>query len=378
MARQKRYSKQGFQENENLSTELNRITTDENTGIINTGYAENVSSGSGQQLSVRNQEAQHIYQTQTGNITFQYTQSNIASNTTAIQKQQNLMKSSSFRRNYVNLDDTNGELIGRDSELKKLSEMLTEGGCIAIVGVGGQGKTALVYNYVRPHLKKSKRFKNIIWLTIEGTGTDLTKLAELLDIDASTNPYETAESIRDHLSVTPTLLILDNLETAIKDDNSLLLDMAALMQRLAEFRGTSEIIIATRQVPKPYRPKILALNGLTPDAGVQLLRKRGLLKERGLQLELATKKAQGNPFALKLLAGLVSDPLGGDSLDNLLEQGDLWDKELSEYLLRKVWDTRLNFDEQKLLKILSILRPPARRNALLNLSMPTTASQLLI
>jgi tetratricopeptide (TPR) repeat protein len=281
-----------------------------------------------------------------------------------------------FRRNYINLVDMDSQLVGRQEDRKKLAEMLVNGGCVAILGVGGQGKTALAYSYLKPYLTGPGKFEIAIWLTIEGNGTDLTGLAERLAIKASGNPNEIAETIREHLSTHPAIVVLDNFEAAIHEDGTLPLDVEALLKRLAEIRTKSQIIITTRQLPKPYRLKVLALDGLTSEAGADLLSEQGLADEPRSQLILAAEKARGNPFALKLLADLATDPFTGDSLENMLQQGDLWDKELAERLLRKMWDTRLNEEEKRLLQILSILRPPARRSALLHLASPTTEVEL--
>lgn len=281
-----------------------------------------------------------------------------------------------FHRNYINLVDMERQLVGRQADQQKLEELLTNGGCVAILGVGGQGKTSLAYSYLKPYLNNPQQFEAAIWLTIEGNGTDLTGLAERLDFKPASNLNETAEAVREYLSSHLVLVILDNFETAIREDGSLPLDVAALLQRLAEFRGQSRIIITTREIPKGYRLKVLALDGLTPEGGADLLAEQGLGDEDRSQLVLASHKARGNPFALKLLADLATDPFTGDTLENMLQQGDLWDKELAERLLRKIWDTRLTEEERRLLRVLAILRPPARRATLLNLLAPTTDVQL--
>ncbi|NWJ98649.1 MAG: tetratricopeptide repeat-containing protein, partial [Chloroflexi bacterium] len=273
-----------------------------------------------------------------------------------------------FRYNYLNLTDTEGVLIGRQAALEELAELLAKGGCVAICAVGGQGKTALAYNYLKLHLKGPPRFEALLWLTIVGDGSDLTGLLALLGLNpAGQRPEEMAEAVRFYLADHLVLVVLDNFEAAIRQDGTLPLDIEALLRRIAEFRGQSHILITTREMPPPYRPQILPLTGLTPEAGADLLAERGLRKEPRSRLLKVATKAEGNPFALKILADLVTDPFMRDTLENLLRQGQLWDQELSERLLRKVWETRLSQEEHRLLQLLALLRPPVRRATLLAL-----------
>jgi tetratricopeptide (TPR) repeat protein len=288
-----------------------------------------------------------------------------------LEKQGELAKSPTklyFHYNYNNLIGKDSELFGRDEDLWKLDEVLKDGGCVAVLGVGGQGKTALAYAYMRPYLDGPDRFERAVWLTVEGGGSDLNTLAGLLGLPTATRPDETAEGVRQYLCTCPALVTLDNLDSAI-EDGKVPLDVEALLKRLIELRGPSRVIITSREWPsRLIHPRhLLRLEGLSPEAGANLLAECGLHDEPHPKLLLAAQKAKGHPFALKLLADLVANSTAGDTLDDLLQQGDLWDKELAEQLLRKVWDSRLNDEERRLLQILTVLRPPARRPTLLHL-----------
>ncbi len=272
-----------------------------------------------------------------------------------------------LRYKFIWLDDRDGPLFGREADLLALADLLKGGGCAAVLGVGGQGKTALAYEYLRPHIAGPGQFETVAWHTVRGGGLDLNELTELLNIQASRNPYETAELVRYALETRPTLLVLDNFEDAIQEGGTLPLDLEALLKVVGKFRGPSQLIITSRELPGGFGIKKHELKGLGAEAGADLLTENGLTDPRPKLLEVA-HRAAGHPFALKLLVELVTDSHTGDTVDSLLRQRDLWDAELAERLLGKVWDTRLNEAERNLLQLMAGLRPPTRRETLLALA----------
>lgn len=284
-----------------------------------------------------------------------------------------------FRSTSINLSNTDQALIGRERELATLDQMFSKGGSVAIVGLGGQGKSALAYAYLKPFINpqssalSSQSFEAVVWVQIRGQGTDLGKILELVGLIETGSPEDSAENLRQYLTTHPMLLVLDNFEEAIKEDDALSLDIAALLPKLSGLQGASRVLITSREVPEDFPArKVLRLEGLSQNAGADLLAELGLDSEPREQLEEASRKAGGHPFALRLLAGLATDNATSDTLETLLREGDMWDRELAEdtNLLSRTWDTRLYDEEQRLLKLVAILRPPIRYQTLYDLYRP--------
>jgi len=270
-----------------------------------------------------------------------------------------------YFHNLVNLPNLDGPLVGRQAELLTLHQTLAGGGCVAIVGVGGQGKTALVWAYFK-EVYGEAGFAKPIWHTVRGDGTDLTSIATYLEIDfAGTRPEQTAEQIRANLMQQARLLVLDNFEDAIREGGQLSPDLEALWPKIVGLNGPSRVLITSRDLPKladNYFPSLgmLPLHPLADNDGADLLRQRGLNNQPENLLRSANQRAAGNPLALTLLANLVKR---GHALPNLLKEGGNWDVNLQEnpLLLVKTWDLLLNENERETLKALAVLRPPLSR-----------------
>jgi|GEM_PF-2311990 len=276
--------------------------------------------------------------------------------------------------NSINLPNLNEPLVGRQTELATLDEKLGAGGCLAITGVGGQGKTALAWAYFKKSYDEVG-FAKPIWHTVQRGGADsaLTTIATYLEINlAGQSPEQTAEQVRYKLSQQPRLLVLDNFEDALTEGGELSPDLAALWPKITGQNGSSRVLITTRDLPnlaKQYRPEILKLKGWSEADGLAYLQRRKLA-DQPEQLLRAVRKAEGNPFALNLVANLVE---GGDALTDLVNDGDSWDFELQAEprLLVKSWD-RLHDHEREVLKVLAVLRPPISPELLEYLLQPPT------
>lgn len=158
-----------------------------------------------------------------------------------------------------------GHFVGRDEELKQISQLLLSKSrtwIIVIDGIGGIGKSALAleiaFRYLRNYaqIPTEERFEAIVWvsakrttLTSDGVITRENRLRGLGDIQNAiaitlqredilrSKPEERSELIRVALSCQRTLLIIDNLET-IDDD--------AVLNFLRELPHPTKAIVTTR------------------------------------------------------------------------------------------------------------------------------------
>ena len=116
-------------------------------------------------------------------------------------------------RRVSNLPARNPHFVGRAEELEQLDRMLGQGSdaVVAVHGLGGIGKTELVLEYARIHLKRHAitwwiHASNQVELT-----TDLVRLSRQLGFDAGVNPENAIDSVRCELATrSDWLLIFDN------------------------------------------------------------------------------------------------------------------------------------------------------------------------
>jgi len=218
-------------------------------------------------------------------------------------------------------------LFGVDDKLAELTKILAPEASpwlIAVVGIGGIGKTSLADAAVRA-LTPRPAFADIAWVSARQerfalwNGADSDReaapaltLEGLLDAvidqlgfqDLTRLPLaQRQEGLRARLKVQPYLVVLDNLETAA--------DYRALVPDLQAFVNPSKVLLTTRHGLYEY-PGVhnLSLDELQAADSLALLRYEA--EERGL-VDVATtpdetllpvyEVAGGNPLALKLLLG---------------------------------------------------------------------------
>lgn len=218
-------------------------------------------------------------------------------------------------------------LFGLDDKLTQLTSALTSGASpwlVAIVGIGGIGKTSLADAAVRA-LSHNPAFVDIAWLSARQErfvvwnglqdppeGTPALTSERLVDgvIDqfgfrnlSRLGLAGRRERVRQKLKKLPYLIVIDNLETAA--------DYRALVPELWELANPSKILLTSRHRLHDY-PGILCLglDELSAPDSLALLRHEA--RERGMHdvstahdeiLLQVHEVAGGNPLALKLLMG---------------------------------------------------------------------------
>ncbi|MDJ0799436.1 MAG: tetratricopeptide repeat protein, partial [Calothrix sp. MO_167.B12] len=182
---------------------------------------------------------------------------------------------------------------------------------IGITGVGGFGKSTLA---AKIYEDESAEFEGKFWADVSRRVT-FTELARrvLLRLGMSQPSVEAipelslVDALVNHLREGQYLLVIDNLESLLKQDGQSLDAMyEEFFQGWLEYGGKSKVLVTTRE--RPNLPEIksrwLPLLGLQAVDGADLLRVLGILGTE-TELEEFVTKAQGHPLLLMLVAGFL-------------------------------------------------------------------------
>jgi hypothetical protein len=265
-------------------------------------------------------------------------------------------------------------LFGVESKLEQLIHLLqdkTEAGFICLHGLGGLGKTSLA-TAACYELAQANRIEDVIWFTagqrrstwgsagacglkdlalctlIEQIA-EQAGLADLNDLPVS----ERLKSLHAALAQRCTILVVDNLETAV--------DLDPLFSKLSHGAGPSKILVTSRHRLTGETPiSAMTIDELNWQDALALLRYEAKLKglcevSRAAEDLLYTIYAVtgGNPQALKLVIGQCSSqPLSRVLLELETAQGRA-DEFYSDIYLRS-W-SRLSSDARRLLLSMSLL-----------------------
>lgn len=218
---------------------------------------------------------------------------------------------------------------GREEELTRLEEWITKDHCrlVAILGMGGMGKTALSVKLAQ---KIQKQFEFVIWRSLRNR-SDVKKLVDdwihflskseepKLPEDLNEKITLLIELLRSHRC----LLVIDNFETILKSGDFVghYLDeykgYGMLLRRIGETDHKSCLVITSREKPReiallegdtlPVRS--LVLEGLGK-AAREIFQSKGLSGEE--KWEILLKFYRGNPLALKIIATTIQDLFDGN------------------------------------------------------------------
>jgi len=187
---------------------------------------------------------------------------------------------------------------------------------IALVGIGGIGKTSLADTAVR-QLAAEFQYEEIIWLRVNAADADQpahtpqTALEQILDgiaerVCPQASAAERNTGLRRALKTNPHLIIIDNLESDA--------DVAFMLDALNDLANPSKFLLTTRvRLPASASTLSLFLQELSlADAG-GLIRHQaeiiGLFDLANAPDEAIThiyEATGGNPLAIKLVVGLTA------------------------------------------------------------------------
>ncbi len=266
------------------------------------------------------------------------------------------------------------QFYGRKRETALVSQWLTVDACrvIAVLGMGGVGKTTLV-----THLAKEVKgtFSAVFWRSLHNAPSLEEVLSEALSFLADQQHLALPQEQQGQLALliesfrhARCLMILDNFESVLQVGGSAgqyrvgYEGYGRLLQRIAELEHHSCLLITSREKPReiarlegansPVRS--LQITGVSTDEGRELLQDSGVVGESATWATLVARYS-GNPLALKLAAEPIREVFGGN-IARFLQEGESVFGDI-----RALFDAqfrRLSPVERDLLSWLAIEREP--------------------
>lgn len=264
-------------------------------------------------------------------------------------------------------------LIGRFDELDQVMSGLHEPKykpMIAIVGLGGIGKTAVAREAVE-RCQQEKLFDHIVWASAKTerfVGGDVLKTEVsnynfdqlLSDIyeqcqrsDIAQMPLEQKKvAVRSLLADKRVLVVMDNLETVLESDR--------LVDHMFQILGKGKLLITSRHRVKHDQVFTIDLSGFPEEESVTFLREES--KARGIKIVAQARQENlieihqvtgGAPLAMKLVVGQMSRLPMDVVLDELREakfKGQ--DYPFYRFIFKHSWDM-LELNARKVLVCMS-------------------------
>ncbi|HEY9783612.1 MAG TPA: NB-ARC domain-containing protein [Leptolyngbyaceae cyanobacterium] len=217
----------------------------------------------------------------------------------------------------------------RTSELAQLEQwLLGECRLVAILGMGGIGKTALSVKFAQ---QVQHQFDRLIWRSLRNAPAVKDVLAELIQFLSDRQETDLPNRVGDriarllkYLRSSRCLIVLDNAEAILRSGDRAgyyhegYEEYGDLFRCVGETLHSSCLIVTSREKPKEIASlegatlpiRSLQLGGLQQVAGQAILKTKGLLAFES-DLQLLVERYVGNPLALKIVATTLQDVFNG-------------------------------------------------------------------
>lgn len=267
---------------------------------------------------------------------------------------------------------------GRNQELQIIKQWILLENChlVALLGMGGMGKTSLAAKFARQY---QDRFEFVIWRSLRNTPTIEEILGDLIlflsqgrETSFPANLDGKILGLLKGLRSYRCLLVLDNAESILQSGDRTgryrvgYEGYGQLLRCIAETPHQSCLILTSREKPKGLATfegetmpvHTLQLSGLPETEGRELLKAKGSLRGSDTQWQMLIDRYAGNPLALKIVASSIRDCFEGsiEKFLDILQQGAFIFDDIRD-LLDQQFD-RLTPLEQAISYWLAINREP--------------------
>ncbi len=264
---------------------------------------------------------------------------------------------------------TYSQLFGLVEAKRALLEQLLASGppwAVAIVGIGGIGKTALA-DAVSRSIIRQFRFRDLVWAradaqTMSGRAIDVSKtydnlvfdLAASLGLSPAASPEQQLVQVRQQLKSEPYLIVVDNIETEP--------ETAYFLDRINDLAQPSKFLLTTRTRPAAQATVYhFQLDELSQEDALALLRRQakeigaGALEEASEEdLKAVYQVTGGNPLALKLVVSLLDLLPLTHILEALMRSQPGPVEELYRHIYWQTWQV-LTPNARKLLQVMPLV-----------------------
>jgi WD40 repeat protein len=267
---------------------------------------------------------------------------------------------------------------GRTQELTTLKQWIAEDVCrlIAILGIGGTGKTALSIKLAE---QLQTRFEVVIWRSLHNAPSLSALLNGLLleqtEPNASPDLHQQMARLLKFFKHHRCLLVLDNVETILANPSESGISRVGhyrtgfesygeLFKKVGELKHQSCLVLTSREKPKEvaalegeFLPvRSLQLKGVTPIDGKNIVQAKGRFCGSDQDWQQLIHTYAGNPLALKIVSTTIHDLFAGD-IARFLAQGAIIFGDIQDLLTQQF--NRLSELEQQVMVWLAINREPA-------------------
>ncbi|MEO1026016.1 MAG: winged helix-turn-helix domain-containing protein, partial [Pseudomonadota bacterium] len=214
-------------------------------------------------------------------------------------------------------------LFGRETETKRIKELLSGGDIVSIVGPGGAGKSVLATKVATEVLDD---YPGGVWFCeLAPTESDRVESAVLgaIDSSAGSGPVNAAKIV-ERLGEAPVLLILDNCEHVIEA-------AAGLAENLTAFAPNLTVLTTSREALELPSEAVIRLGGLNYAASdsfavemflhcAKQIAELPQSTEHSETVRQITERLEGLPLAIELAAPRLSSSTPNELLADLDDQ----------------------------------------------------------